>query len=157
MGDVSYAVIRLANPVLATYGANEALATLMPADDSIPQVTEGDEILSASFTALNAAHRVRVTFQGVICSSTSADNVIAALFIDGAANAARAVNLITADDDFPAMIALQYEAVLPAGPHTFSIRVGGSNFGVYMNGTSGGRRMGGASAATLTVEELNAP
>lgn len=157
MIDLRYPTVQLAKPVIATYATNASLATLTPADDTIPQVGEGNEILSVSFTALNAAHRVRVRFEGSICSSTSADNVVAALFIDGAANAVRAINLLTSAADFPAMILLDYEAALTAGAHTFSVRVGGANFAVYMNGLVGGRRMGGASAATLTVEELNAP
>jgi hypothetical protein len=62
------------------------LTAVIPLDDTIPQNTEGTEIVTASITPVFAASRILVRFQG-FCSTTVPANSVGALFRDAAASA----------------------------------------------------------------------
>lgn len=143
------------------YADNTSITTVLPQDDTIPQNTEGVEILSVSITLKSASSRVRSRFQG-FASGGNGVNTIAALFRGGVANAIQASVLDhsrsgAADTaNHPLAILLEYEdAPATAGSVTYSIRVGPGAAGtVRMNGTTSGRYFGGAAKSTLVLEEV---
>jgi hypothetical protein len=124
----------------------------MPYDDSIPQNTEGDEILTLAITPKSATSKLVITFS---CTGTP-DNVIAAdgviaLFQDATAGALAAVHL-----RFVRTSMIRH--VMTSGTTsatTFKIRAGAPGGGnLYINSNDGvNRLMGGVSYATLTIEE----
>lgn len=141
------------------YTANTNLATSIPADDTIPQNTEGTEILSVALTLTNAANRVRARFSGFF--SVATDGVVtAALFIGSSADAINAVGFDSANAGASGVdrlkpLPLDFEhAPGSVGPHTYSIRVGGAAVTIRMNGTSAARRYGGAARSVLILEEI---
>jgi len=157
---ISYAPITgslLAAPVVATYTANADLATLLPGDDTPPQIGEGTQIFSQAYTAKAAARRVKVRCEGFFSSATSADQMGMALFIDGATDAVRSSFVTSSGANVPMMLALEYEAALAAGAHTFTVRVGGNGRTLRANGSSAARYGGGTGAVILRIEEVPAP
>jgi len=147
----------LATPLYIFTATNPAGTTAIPVDNTIPQITEGNAIaaFATSFTALNAAHRVRVEVSGTLAGV--ADMYCAALFIDGAANAVEST-FVRVPDAFPYTFLLKYEAVLAAGAHTFAVRVGSNASGaVFINGVIGAQYGNGTNGATMTIAELAAP
>lgn len=166
---------------IGTYTTNAALSTVMPNDDTIPQNTEGTEIITASITPTNTTNRIRATFQGQVCGSGSADqSVAAALFLnsDAAAVAATACTTVVSHSDdgveytgCPGGLAevtytryvnhgyksmtITYEWVPGStAALTAKIRVGPNTGSVRMNGGGSSRLFGGVSAATLVLEEI---
>lgn len=138
----------------ASYTTNTNLTATIPHDDSLPQNTEGTEILSASITPKDAANRLRVTFTG-FGNAGSAANIAAALFQDGTANALAAVTTGCTGASAPGCLTLRYEFVPgSASSTTLKIRVGASSGTMRMNGSAGARLFGGGSTATLTIEEI---
>ena len=138
----------------AEYTTNANLTTVIPSDDTIPQSTEGTQILSASITPKSATSRIRWRFKGVFANSV-ASNGSAALF-NGGANAIDATtqSATAADLNFP--LALEGEYV-PGSTAliTLTVRVGPTAGTMRMNGTPGfGRIFGGVCKATLVVEEI---
>src|SRR5688500_9566635 len=86
-GVTSFNAGQVIQSTYAEYTANASLGTAMPADDTIPQVTEGVEIFSQSFTPKYSTSKIRIRFEGSMCSSVADTHMGVALFKDGAANA----------------------------------------------------------------------
>lgn len=138
----------------AEYTANADLTTVIPADDTIPQNTEGTQVLSVSFTPKSATNRVRLRFQ---CegANTLASGIVAAMFSSASANALRATLVSVTTAGASQQLVLEHEYVPGVTTAlTFSVRVGGSTGTVRLNGNTAGRLLGGAVAATLVVEEI---
>jgi hypothetical protein len=138
----------------AEYVANTDLSTTIPVDDTVPQIGEGTEILSVAITPIKSTSRIRARFQG-FASLDAGNNIIVALFKDGAANAVRASTFRPANLGQPASVTLEYEFA-PASTNeiTFSLRAGSNSGALRFNGTDSARLFGGAAAATLVAEEL---
>lgn len=134
----------------AEYVTNVALSATIPADDTVPLVTEGTEILSAAITIRNAAGRVRIRTQGQVFASTLAQGTIA-VFRGSTCLASKG---ITVNTTLAHELSLEVEdAPGSVGPHTYSVRAGPDSGSMYYNGTTT-RRLGGSSKATLVIEEI---
>lgn len=153
------------------YTDNVDITTIIPYDDTIPQNTEGTEILSATLTLKKSNSRVRITFTGWgNCGSSigNDDSRIwsAALFRTGTADALNAAASSFVFNGGSALnvevlhsvIKLEYEeAPGSVGPHTYTINVGvsaGANPVLRMNGEFNNRLFGGIAKSTLIVEEI---
>jgi hypothetical protein len=140
----------------AVYTTHTALVSIIPHDNSIPQPSEGTQILSTTLTPKSASNRVRVRFSGFGSASGNIP-IVAFLSIDGGA-AVQAVSVYGTSAGQTQHIGFEFEYVPgDTAPHTYSVRVGpGSSGNVRMNGTTTIRVFGGAAASTLTVEEIKA-
>lgn len=140
--------------VYASYASNAGLSVAIPADDTIPQNTEGTQILTASIVPSSTSHLIRATFQGDATPSSS-DIICAALFRNVGVNALCSRFLsVSLSPGF--MIGLTYvDSPGSVSTQTYNLRVGSSATTVYMNGTNGpARRGGGTQIATLMLEEI---
>lgn len=146
---------KLIDRVYAEYTTVAGLTTAIPFDDTIPQNTEGTQVLSASITPKSASNILRVRALVPVSPNNGTAFITAAAFINANVNASCAASC-TMPTNYMEQISLEFEYV-PASvtAQTISIRVGEtSGFFVYINGTSAGRRYGGASRATLIIEEF---
>lgn len=142
--------------VTASYATYSNTTTQIPTDDTIPQNTEGTEILSVSITPKFATSKLRIRAGGLFLLSGAGAGVLA-VFRDSTADAVYAQAMNTPGTEY---IALSGEAVIDASAATsttLKVRVG-PNAGVtmYVNGSAGSRIFGGVGAWRLTVEELAA-
>lgn len=139
----------------AEYTANADILTTIPYDDTIPQNTEGTEILSRTITPRFSDSQILLTFQGFYSISVTTHG-ICSLFRDSISNAlaAEAGSVITGG--LNGVMALAYlDSPATVGPVTYKIRVGPQNAGTLrMNGTPTARVFGGASRATLVAQEI---
>lgn len=130
----------------AEYTGTATLSVAIPSDNTIPQNTEGTEILTASITPKSATNRVRVRFQGFAGPS---GNVImtVALFRDSIANALTATaNAGDATENIP----LEFEHVPGTTSQvTYKIRAGTGSGTMAFNAL-----YGGVGRATLVLEEI---
>jgi len=135
-------------------GAVNTGTTAMFQDDTIPQVTEGDQYMSAIITPKSATSILVID---VVCclSSGAADNPIVALFRDGAADACAAV--IGRIDAMSASEPIHLRVALVSGStsaSTFTVRAGSvAGSGLTFNGVGGVRRLGTAMVSSITIEE----
>lgn len=140
--------------VAATYGSNADLSTTIPNDDTIPQNTEGTEVVTVSITPTSASSTIEIEFRGMGAASGSA-NLVAALFKDSGANALAASTGIAGSVNLPGPIGIIYqESAGSTSARTYKIRVGANTGTCRLNGTTTGRLYGGTSAATLVVREI---
>lgn len=140
------------------YLLNADIATVIPADDTIPQNTEGTQIISLSYTPKTTTNRLRLRFQGQASPAAAPANIVAAIFSSASANALCGVDVVAGAINTNVMLAVEHEYV-PATTSTLtiSVRVGpGAANTIRMNGSSAGRLLGGVAKATLVVEEIAA-
>lgn len=140
--------------VAATYASNADLSTTIPSDDTIPQNTEGTEVVTISITPTSASSTIEIEFRGMGAASGSA-NLVAALFKDSGANALAVSTGIAGSVNLPGPIGIIYqESAGSTSARTYKIRVGANTGTCRLNGTTTARLYGGTSAATLVVREI---
>jgi len=154
VNDIEMASGSIIGTAIGTYTAATALTTTIPADDTIPQNTEGTQIISVSYTPKLSTSTLLCYFTGN-ASPTASDNIIAAMF-NGAANAFAAgmYNSTAASIKVPLTLVGSYVPGSTSA-QTISVRVGPSTAAsVTLNGNAGSRLLGGSSAAFLVVHEI---
>jgi hypothetical protein len=156
-GVLSFVKGNIIDRAYAEYTAYTDLNTILPIDDTIPQVTEGTQILSASITPKSTTNRIRIRVQGSAVNTASAPIAIAA-FVNGGTNAVAATFTDCDTTTIPnVMIGLEYEYVAGStSTQTITIRAGSSSVGTRFNGNTTTRLGGGTARTTLILEEITA-
>lgn len=143
-----------ADSTYAEYTTNAALTTQIPLDDTIPQNTEGDQILSATITPKTATNKVRIRVTGAGALSSNGSYVVAVYGSGVNALAAWAVNTPTTNSPVPYAFEFEHSPA-SATLQTYTVRVGATSaLTLRMNGTSAARLLGGVSRCTITLEEV---
>lgn len=136
-------------------GAVATGTTILPSDDTVPQITEGDQYMTVSITPRSTTSRLRVdvVFSGSI---SIAGTLTVALFQDATANAlAATASTIGAAGELQAVTLTHYMTAGTTAPITFRVRAGPSGAGTTtFNGTGGARRYGGVMASSVAVTEV---
>lgn len=151
------AVGMVVDRAFASYATNADITAVIPFDDTIPQNTEGTQILSASITPKTATNRIRYRFQGFYAVLASA-NIVFAAFQNSVANAIQVGSTYQITGGAIGQMILEGElAPGSTSAQTIAIRVGpGGATTMRLNGQTSGRLFGGAAAATLVLEEIAA-
>jgi hypothetical protein len=134
-------------------GAVATGTTLIPNDDTIPQITEGNEYMTLAITPTSATSLLEVTVTAI--SGSSAGNYMCvALFRDSGANALATAFFYTAIDTYYP-VTYSYRVVSGSvSATTFRVRIGGNNAGTTtFNGRNGVRLFGGTMASSITIKE----
>lgn len=132
-------------------------ATNIPTDNTIPQNTEGNEVITATITPTSATNRLKIEFDACQVASSAAGYAIAALFQDTTANALKSgIMFFAAGASSGSSMRLVYEmATGTTSATTFKVRVGANSGTLYVNGdNTGGGIFGGVASATLCVTEI---
>lgn len=127
--------------------------TAIPDDDTIPQNTEGSEVLTATITPTSTSNVLVVEFVGFAAQSSSSSLATLALFLDSDADAVAASALHGGDAHH--RVLTHYMDAPSTSAITFKLRAGGSNANIYFNANHmGARYFGGIAACTLIVTEI---
>lgn len=140
-------------------GAVSTGTTTMPADDTIPQITEGDEYMTRSITPNNASNTLEITvvFNGDLSGATA---WVVGLFQDSTANALAGI-VVSGDNVSAGMQNSSFIHTMTSGTTsstTFRVRAGrgsGSDT-LTFNGSASGRLLGGVMASSITIREIKA-
>lgn len=128
----------------------------IPNDDTIPQSSEGTQVVSATITPTNASNLIRVRCNAIIAGSGTSQSILAAF--NGSATDSFAVgSAYIASTAFPTTIAL-FRQFTAGGTSaiTINIRAGIAGSSGTTNGSTSSRLFGGISATTLVLEEIKA-
>jgi hypothetical protein len=146
----------------AENSANTVISTVIPADNTIPQVTEGTQVLSASITPTAAENYLLVEATITASELTNVgDSIIAAVFRDGGANAVSSGvvgGMNGGGNHLTSGLAL-VRFRIPAGSTaatTFTVRVGNNTGSCTLNATHQNINLGGTIISTLTITEIKA-
>jgi hypothetical protein len=130
--------------------------TTLPADDTTPQSTEGDQYLTQAITPKSALSKILI-LTCCMLSTTNAGDFTVAVFRDAIANALKAIgSYITGPTPFPLAIVLIAQENSPgAGASvTYKVRAGNAAAATTtLNGGGGTRRYGGVAASSLVLVE----
>lgn len=153
-GITSGAGRRLAQIQTFQTGAVATGTTTIPLDDTIPQITEGDQYMTLAFTPINASSTLEIDITSIFGNNTAA-RMICALFQDAVSNAlAVCTQNIHAGT---AVATLTFKHVMTAGTTsaiTFRVRAGSSAAGTTtFNGSASVREFGGTMASRITIKE----
>lgn len=137
------------------YTATGAVATgttVIPVDDTIPQVGEGDQYMSLAVTPSSTINVLVIRHSGNY--ATSAGTILAVtLHQDGAADASAVAPDIIGADPRPIDLTHQQRAGTTSAS-TFTIRAGPTAGTLTFNGSGGARRYGGKLSSYLEIQEI---
>ena len=137
-------------------GALATGTTLIPADDTIPQITEGDEYMTLAITPTSATSKLKIDVVMAELSTTlSNPQTTVALFVGTTADALAATQEYS--PDVGTMSSFFFSHTMTSGVTTaLTFRVRGGNINANtttFNGWSSARRNGGVSASSITITE----
>lgn len=149
--------VKIAQVVTTQVGTSTTGTTTLPFDDTIPQITEGDQYMSLAITPTNASSTLIVAVVTNSSNSAGVSNFVStALFRDSTANALGAAG---AQDEVANQPHCTTFTVITSAASTsattFKVRCGSDNPGTTtFNGRAGGRIFGGVMASSITITEV---
>lgn len=149
---VSGSIIQTVNTIT---GAVSSGSTVIPIDDTIPQITEGDQVMSKAVTPNNASNLLRIDVVANFGNSTG-DIVVVALYQDSSADAIACSFTSTTAGGVRSMSFTHYMTAGTTSSTTFKVRIGGAAGTTTFNGVGGSRYMGGVLASSITIHEIKA-
>lgn len=132
--------------------------TQIPADDTIPQITEGTEFMTLAITPKTTTNILIIEVTIMLSNSTASRDLIAALYQDSTANALAAVDTFQTTATGIATLSFKYRmAAGTTSSTTFRVRGGSGGSGtVTFNGFSATRIFGGVAGSSMVITEYGA-
>jgi hypothetical protein len=143
--------------IYADSTATASITTVMPHDNTIPQKTEGNEVVTAAITPKRATSNVIVDFVFNGSLSNNGTFLTCALFLDSEAGARSAAAVEVDSSVAEQIVTGSFRMALGnTSAHTFKLRAGPSAGTLYQNqGPGGANRFGAVGPrATLKVTEV---
>lgn len=136
-------------------GAFATGTTVIPLDDTIPQITEGDQYMTQAITPTSAINLLRWSAD-VVMSNSAVNYLIAAFFQDATANAlASAIQYQGAGTAINTVPLIKTTQALTTATVTARVRAGGSSAGTTtFNGQAGARVHGGVFNSFIEMQEV---
>lgn len=151
---LSGSIIQVVNTIT---GAKATGSTTIPNDDTIPQITEGNEFITLAITPNNSANKLKITAVCNVSFDAATGRYVMALFQDSTANSLAVCGGGDASTLLKQITLIHYMAAGTTSSTTFRIRIGNNAAGtVTFNGESGNRVYGGVIASSITIEEIKA-
>tara|TARA_B100000214_G_scaffold351705_1_gene306336 strand:- start:1411 stop:1965 length:555 start_codon:yes stop_codon:yes gene_type:complete len=139
-------------------GAMSTGTTIIPNDDTIPQITEGFEVMTRTITPTNTSNILLIN---VVCHLSASVNSMptTALFVGSTADAlASTFSHAFGAGAYPKVHNFTHKMTAGSTSElTFRVRTGMNNSGtVTFNGRDGSRMRGGSAASSITIMEIAA-
>ena len=132
--------------------------TIITIDDTIPQITQGTEGLTASITPTSTSNKLRIDVVMNLGVAATNEQMQMALFQDSTADAIASStgNWQAVSGETNVICLTHWMDAGTVASTTFSARFGGHGSGTYgMNGSSG-RLHGGVHSSSITITEYEA-
>lgn len=136
-------------------GAFASGTTAIPFDDTIPQITEGDQYFSLAITPRNANNLLKIDVVMNVSIAATAEHITVALFQDATSNALASQSQYSPLSGLMHQVVFSYYMVAgTASATTFRVRAGCESGGVGLNGLGGARKLGGVMMSGITISEV---
>lgn len=144
--------------VVSTLSSGTASGTTtIPLDDTIPQITEGNEFMTLAITPKSTTNLLIIDAE-LFVSHSAVARMIGALFQDATANALAATSVYQGTAGGEVKLFIRY--TMTAGTTsstTFRLRAGSNTAGtIYFNGFSTGRTLGATTKSSMVIYEIKA-
>lgn len=129
--------------------------TPIPEDDTIPQITEGNEVLTQTVTPVSSANILRIESQ-IVASAGAGGQIGIALFQDAVVNSLAATMYGVGAGNTYAVSRLEYDMLAATtSATTFRWRSGNAaSNAIFLNGVAGNRRYGGVMNTYTKITEI---
>ncbi len=148
----------IAQVVNTQTGAVATGTTATPFDDTIPQITEGDQYMTQAITPTSATNKLKIDVVWQGANSNNSSYIIVALFQDSTANAlaVASTGVSSASAGLPFTITFtHYMTAGTTSATTFKVRAGcPAGATITFNGISSARLYGGVAASSITITEI---
>lgn len=146
---------RMIQQVRVTKSGNQFIGTTLPYDNTVPQNTEGDQVVSVSITPTNSSNILMI--EAVVFGEANVATACMAIFQDSTANALFAT--AQACNSVPGCMTIRgYMTAGTTSSTTFKMRCGPGTAGTYtVNGVAAGTGIFGGGTVpntTLVVTEI---
>ena len=137
-------------------GAVATGTTALPNDDTIPQITEGDEYMTLAITPKRTTNKLIIEVIAFFSQATGgALTMSMGLFKDTTPDALSAAQVYSDTNNQMCFMALRHEVIAGTiSPITFRIRAGTASGATTFNGLSGVRKLGGVMASSIVITEI---
>jgi hypothetical protein len=135
-------------------GAVATGTTVIPDDDTIPQITEGDEYMTLAITPKSATNKLKIEVVVFGDCSTNNSQQVAALFQDTTANALAVGSMAGVNNVINPIVFTHYMDAGTTSATTFKVRAGGAAGTFTFNGKNEARKYGGVIASSITITEV---
>lgn len=148
------AVLQIAS---TPYSAVATGTTILPWDDTVPQITEGTEFMTQVITPKSVTNRLSIEAT-LMVANTASSQLTAALFQDAIPGALAAMDSYQPTANGTVNLKLTHDMLAgTVAPITFRIRAGNDVAGITtFNGNSGLRRFGGITISSIKITEYKA-
>lgn len=146
------AVLQVVDARTSTYTSS---SSTIPSDNTIPQNTEGFEVITASITPTSTSNKLIIIPSLFATSGTAGAIIACALFQDSTANALTSKSVTAGAAGW--MIMNTYIHFMTAGTTsatTFKMRTGGHVGTTYINGNTSAQLYGAVENCSLTIIEV---
>lgn len=142
--------------ILSSTGASATGVTAIPNDDSIPQISEGNDYMSASITPSSTINLLRINSQGIFAQTNAANSIVMAVFQGTTADAKAAVIADNIGNGQTVTLALACTVIAGTLSNTaFTIRAGNTaGTTTTFNGSGGLRKFAGVANSFIEIEEI---
>lgn len=128
--------------------------TKMPCDDTVPQKTEGTEVMTLAITPTSATNKLKIEVIVQYATQTNNDEAAMALFQDTTADALKAGMGGLGNYTIRGPMTLtHYMTAGTTSETTFKVRMGAVTGNAGFNGITA-RRFGGVCASSITITEI---
>lgn len=147
-------VLQVVNTIVTSAASG---TTAIPIDDSIPQNTEGTEIMTRAITPNSTSNKLKIEVVAQI-GLDGGDHACLALYQDSTANALAAAPYFFNTNEGGTVSLIHYMDAGTTSSTTFKVRTGTHNGNTFrFNGINGsGRKFGGVCASSITITEIKA-
>ena len=139
-------------------GAYASTTSVIPSDDTVPQITEGAQFMSLSITPRKATSKAEIDVTLYVTCYNATSHLVAAVFKDSDANAIASAIVTNGGVGFYMPLRIKKTIQFSdTNPHTISVRLGVPNnsYPISVNGLSS-RVLGGSLVSSLVVTEYAA-
>jgi len=127
--------------------------TVIPQDDTIPQITEGAEFMTQAITPVSASSTLCIEVVAMVANNTGVRFSMGALFVDSTANAIAAAE-VTHSQSTPQSMSIMYKvSSASTSARTYRFRAGPNAGTLTFNGSAGARRFGAITKSSMKVTE----
>ena len=137
----------------AESSATASITSVIPFDNTIPQISEGTQVISATYTPTNAGSRLRCRCVIPFITGSGAVAAVAAMFNGNTDAIQMAYQVLGTSIGSPMVVEVEYAPGVTTA-QTISVRVGVSSGTAYINQRADTTGYGTAPKVTLTIDEI---
>lgn len=151
-GATAFILDKVVKSAYAEYTAYTSTASAIPNDNTIPQITEGLQLIAITYTPVSALNNI-ILMATLFAEANGAGRPTIALF-DGNTNAIATIAGLCAVGQADQVSLTKRVPAGSTSSRTYSMRVGDGSGTLYVNGTSGGALYGASTCCSLTILEV---